>query len=360
MDKNKFFNSPNITDLIKIIVNKVCSEEIFKTDEKIHLKKYESSMKKINFILVDGLGSKNIENLDNILTQNQTDEIVSTFPSSTSVALGSVNFGSDPIESGLIGYYHFDKSENRLINTLNWRGSENYLENKNFYSSQKTIWNTLNEKNIDFNIIQPKDLMNTSLSKHLYRGANQVGYESLDELHQIFTLPNIIDNQFNFLYYPVIDVAAHVYGTNSKEWLIEVEKFSNFLTQITKSQTGRYTCLTADHGVINIEEKNKHKIKYDDSVRIYGDQRAVYINGDIKKVKSIFKNIPGYFLEKDQIESLIGLPNNEERNNFFPEHVFILDEGHIIFPNHLSANLKGYHGGLSTKEVTIPLIEIVS
>ena len=360
MDKNKFFNSPNITDLIRIIVNKVCSEEIFKTDEKIHLKKYETSMKKINFILVDGLGSRNIENLDNILTQNQTDEIVSTFPSSTSVALGSVNFGSDPIENGLIGYYHFDKSENRLINTLNWRGSENYLENKNFYSSQKTIWNTLNEKNIDFNIIQPKDLMNTSLSKHLYRGANQVGYESLDELHQIFTLPNIIDNQFNFLYYPVIDVAAHIYGTNSKEWLIEVEKFSEFLTQITKSQTGRYTCLTADHGVINIEEKNKHKIKYDDSVKIYGDQRAVYINGDIKKVKSIFKNIPGYFLEKEEIESLIGLPNNEERNNFFPQHVFMLDDGHIIFPNHLNANLKGYHGGLSTKEVAIPLIEIVS
>ena len=108
MDKNKFFNSPNITDLIRIIVNKVCSEEIFKTDEKIHLKKYETSMKKINFILVDGLGSRNIENLNNILTQNQTDEIVSTFPSSTSVALGSVNLGSDPIENGLIGYYHFD------------------------------------------------------------------------------------------------------------------------------------------------------------------------------------------------------------------------------------------------------------
>ena len=220
MDKKEFLNSPNITDLIKTIVNKLCSEEVFKSDSKLRLKKYDSSMKKINFILVDGLGSKNIENLDNILTQNQTDEIVSTFPSSTSVALGSVNLGSDPIENGLIGYYHFDKSENKLINTLNWRGSENYLQDKNFFSNQKTIWNILNEKNIVFNVIQPKDLINTSLSKHLYRGANQIGYESLDELGEIFTLPNILDNQFNFLYYPVIDVAAHVYGTNSEEWLI--------------------------------------------------------------------------------------------------------------------------------------------
>ena len=278
MDKKEFLNSPNITDLIKIIVNKLCSEEVYKSDSKLRLKKYESSMKKINFILVDGLGSKNIENLDNILTQNQTDEIVSTFPSSTSVALGSVNLGSDPIENGLIGYYHFDKSENKLINTLNWRGSENYLQDKNFFSNQKTIWNILNEKNIVFNVIQPKNLINTSLSKHLYKGANQIGYESLDELGEIFPLPNILDNQINFLYYPVIDVAAHVYGTNSEEWLIEVKKFSEFLSEITKSDVGRYTCLTADHGVINVDDKNRHKIIYDDSVKIYGDQRSVYIN----------------------------------------------------------------------------------
>ena len=102
------------------------------------------------------------------------------------------------------------------------------------------------------------------------------------------------------------------------------------------------------------------KIVYDDSVKIYGEQRSVYINGDMKKIKNIFKNIPGHFLEKQEIESLIGLPNDDERNNFFPEHVFLLDDGHIIFPNHLSANLRGYHGGLTPKEVAIPLIEIVS
>ena len=38
MDKKEFLNSPNITDLIKTIVNKLCSEEVFKSDSKLRLK----------------------------------------------------------------------------------------------------------------------------------------------------------------------------------------------------------------------------------------------------------------------------------------------------------------------------------
>ena len=87
MDKNNFFlDSPNLTDLVQVLINNICSEELFNVNQKLVLKKYDQSIKKINFILVDGLGSKNIQNLDNLFTNNQTDEIVSTFPSSTSVA----------------------------------------------------------------------------------------------------------------------------------------------------------------------------------------------------------------------------------------------------------------------------------
>ena len=356
----KYLNSPNLTDLIKLLVNKVCNESIYRENQNLVLKKLENSMKKINFILVDGLGSRNIENLENLFTINQTEEIVSTFPSSTSVALGSINFASKPLENGLIGYYHFDRNLDQLINTLNWKGSENYLKENDFFSSQKSIWETFNERDINFNVIQPKNLLNTSLSNHIYRNANLIGYENLLELEDIFSLPEVIDSPFNYLYYPVIDVAAHVYGTNSHEWNLEVSKFSEFLSKITNNETNRYTCITADHGVVNINEKNKYKLEYDESVKIYGDQRSVYINGDIEKIQYIFKDIPGYFLNDNQKESLLGLPETDELKNFFPDQIFLLDDETIVFPNHLSANLKGYHGGLSSLEIFIPLIEIVN
>ncbi len=361
MNKNKFFlDSPNLTDLIQVLINNICSEKIFNVNKDLVLKKYDQSIKKINFILVDGLGSKNIENLDNLFTNNQTDEIVSTFPSSTSVALSSINFASKPIDNGLIGYFHFAKQENKLINTLNWKGSENYLKNNDFFSSQKSIWNILNQKKINFNVIQPKNLIGSPLSDHIYMGANQIGYENLNQLESILSSPQILDNQFNYIYYPVIDVAAHIYGTNSDEWQNEVNIFSDFLSRMTKIDSNRYTCITADHGVVNIEDSNKFRLKYDESMKIYGDQRAVYINGDFEKIKNVFKNVPGYFLNSEEIISLLGSPDNKNVKNFFPEQIFLLQEGNIIFPNHLSANLKGYHGGLSKTEVYIPLIEIVN
>ena len=69
MDKNNFFlDSPNLTDLVQVLINNICSEELFNVNQKLVLKKYDQSIKKINFILVDGLGSKNIENLDNLFT----------------------------------------------------------------------------------------------------------------------------------------------------------------------------------------------------------------------------------------------------------------------------------------------------
>lgn len=218
----------------------------------------------------------------------------------------------------------------------------------------------MSQNKINFNVIQPKNLIGSPLSDHIYMGANQIGYENLNELENILSLSEILDSHFNYIYYPVIDVAAHIYGTNSDEWQNEVNIFSDFLSRMIKIDSNRYTCITADHGVVNIEDQNKYRLKYDESVKIYGDQRAVYINGEVEKIEKVFKNVPGYFLEKEEIISLLGTPTNEDIKNFYPEQIFLLDDGNIIFPNHLSANLKGYHGGISKTEVSIPLIEIIN
>ena len=48
MDKNNFFlDSPNLTDLVQVLINNICSEKIFNVNPKLVLKKYDKSIKKI-------------------------------------------------------------------------------------------------------------------------------------------------------------------------------------------------------------------------------------------------------------------------------------------------------------------------
>ena len=54
-----------------------------------------------------------------------------------------------------------------------------------------------------------------------------------------------------------------------------------------------YTLITADHGLTNISDKNRVYLDYSDDIKIFGDQRSVYINGDSSDVKKIFKDVPG-------------------------------------------------------------------
>ena len=87
-------------------------------------------------------------------------------------------------------------------------------------------------------------------------------------------------------------------------------------------------------------------------------KRQVYINGSKESVLEAFSQIPGVLLEKHELSCLLGEPTNEFLKSIYPDFCFLVEDKNIIYPKHLSAQLKGYHGGLSKEEIKIPIIEL--
>ena len=359
---SKFYDlikEPNLLDLSKKIFNAVLKEDFFVENKSIELSPSLYEAETINFIIADGLGSKNIEKIDSKLNNLNSGSINSTFPSSTNVALSTINLVTEPINTGILSYFQFDKKKYGLINALNWSKENEEMLNEDFFIKNKTIWSIFKEKNIFTNNVQPKDLENSALSNYLYRDSHQINYKDEEELIDLIENSSLLENRFNFIYYPKIDISAHLFGVGSDEWINEIKIFENIVDKINNSSIKKtYTLISADHGLTNIDEKNRYILNYPDTVNVYGDQRTVYINGPEEEILKVFEKIPGKIIRKEDLELLLGKNDNGYIDRLYPEFCFLVEEGNIIFPEHLKANLVGHHGGLTDEEMKIPLIEV--
>ena len=359
MINKNFLEEPNLIDLSKELCKAVVRDKLV-IDTRFSLLSddlYEADT--INFILADGLGYKNLSTTDSYLNKNITKSINTTFPSSTNVALSSIAFMKNPIEHGLIGYYMYDKSHYGLINALNWNENNKNLLLSDHFQKQNSIWQIFKEQKIHASNFQPKNLVGTPLSNFLYNLSSTIPYDDEQNLIDLLSESTILENKFNFIYYPLIDITAHVFGVSSEEWQLEIDKFEKLVNKISNiSNKKTKTIISADHGLMNINKECRHYLNYGDDIQIYGDQRTVYINGSKASVLETFSEVPGVLLEQHELYYLLGEPTNEFLQSIYPDFCFLVEDKNIIYPKHLSAQLKGYHGGLSKEELQIPIIEL--
>ena len=357
---NKYFlEEPNILDLSKEIFNAVVDQNL-KVETRFELisKKIEDA-ETVNFILADGLGFSNLQSTDSFLNEHINNVVNTTFPSSTNVALTTIAMQTNPIDHGVFGYYMFDKLKHGLINALNWNAENKNLLLSKYFNNQSSIWRVFKENNIYASNFQPKNLINTPLSNFLYEEKSTVPYVNQEDLINVLSDSMFLENKYNFIYYPNIDVSAHVFGINSEEWINEIKIFEELIKKITElSNKKSYTVISADHGLTNIPKENRFHITYNENIKIYGDQRSVYINGSKKEIIEVFSSVPGQLIGRSELNHLLPIPESDFIESLYPDFCFLVEDKNIIYPHHLKTELAGYHGGLSTEEIKIPIIEI--
>ena len=359
MINKNFLKEANILDMSKEIFNSVIDENL-KVETRFQLLSDKiQDAETVNFILADGLGFLNLQSTDSFLNEYLNNSVNTTFPSSTNVALTTIAMLKEPIDHGIFGYYMYDKINYGLINALNWNVENKDLLQAKHFDSQSSVWSVFKENNIYASNFQPKNLINTPLSNYLYEEKSTVPYITQEDLLITLSDSLFLENKFNFIYYPNIDVSAHVFGVNSDEWHKEIKKFEELVKKITElSNKKSYTVISADHGLTNIPKENRFHIANQEDIDIYGDQRAVYINGSEKKIIETFSNIPGQLINRTELGLLLPTPKNEFIETLYPDFCFLVEDKNIIYPQHLKTELAGYHGGLSAEEIKIPIIEI--
>ena len=357
---NKYFlEEPNILDLSKEIFNAVVDQNLKVKNRFELISKKIKDAETVNFILADGLGFSNLQSIDSFFNEHINNVVNTTFPSSTNVALTTIAMQANPIDHGVFGYYMYDKLKYGLINALNWNSENKKLLLSKYFNNQSSIWKVFKENNIHASNFQPKNLINTPLSNFLYEGNSTVPYISQEDLIIALSDSLFLENKFNFIYYPNIDISAHVFGVNSAEWLKEIKIFEVLVKKITElSNKKSYTVISSDHGLTNVPNENRYNIAYKEGIKVYGDQRSVYLNGSKKEIIEVFSEVPGQLIDRSELNYLLPEPKNDFIESLYPDFCFLVADKNIIYPYHLKTELSGYHGGMSTEEIKIPIIEI--
>lgn len=331
-------------------------------------------------LLVDGLGAQNLEarrGHARWLTQKWHQRGIvgdSGFPSTTASALASLTTGREPGEHGIVGYTVRDKESGVLINHLKeW---EPHVDPATWQRCP-TIFEQAAQQGIPSMSLGERRFQGTGFTRAVWRGAQFVGTESLEE--QFDQLRSFFDQHTQalaYLYWPALDRTGHSSGVSSDAWIRRLEDLDQKL-RILDSLLGpdEGLVITADHGMVDVSDANKLMVPEDSSllhsVSAWGGEPRVaqlYLEAGANPA-----SVAGRWREELGDDALV-LTKDEsvELNLWGPVDSVVHDRiGDVIVmalterafyrsevASVQSMRMLGQHGSLSTTEREIPVIPL--
>jgi hypothetical protein len=334
----------------------------------------ESPVRRECIVLIDGMGSKLIEQYGNdfpIFSQSIIEkELTSHFPTTTTVNLTSLATGVLPGVHGMLGYtVRVPRSgePGRLLNALKWDERVDPV----MWQKVPTLFERAASQGINTSQISAKRYEGTGFTRAALRGANYIGANQISEITDEAARALAKENSFAYVYINHLDVAGHEDGVGSEKWLTALATVAQLLTELKeKLSIGTRIWVTADHGMVNAEEiiVFGQENELDKDVTLYGGEpraRHLYIkDGALSDVKARYQSFLGSkadVLTKDEAitMNLFGSEVSIDSNERMGDLLVIAKGGTILVdPARVKqeAGMIGHHGGLSEVESLIPLL----
>jgi len=343
--------------------------------------------KKKIFMLVDGLGynllSKTLNKRKIEFIKNYKNEKISTvFPSTTTVALTSIETGLTPSEHGIVGWHVYSKELGAVVAPYR----DSLALNENIKFDQLDIRNIIPKPNLLLKIAENRNLMllfDRSVEKPPCSDDNKIKIDKYTmQSDMLIKLKNeVIKDEYDFIYvyYSLIDSIEHKYGPLSEASINATALLLNELKNIllpTLEKSDYNLIITADHGHTKVNKwliiDGKSKIMNYLYGPPWGDARIMFMNvipkyeNDLKKY--IAENYSKYAMLEysDEVISagIFGKNKVNEKIRYrFGMHILLAKNNvalEYVYPNINQNNKRpiGIHSGLSEDEIRVPLIII--
>ena len=332
-----------------------------------------SPMGREALFLIDGFGIETIEKYGsvapNLAAATLKNSIETTFPTTTSTSLASLLTGAQPNEHGMLGYtVRIPYSDGRILNALKWDERVDPV----IWQPKKTFFEIGAENGVQVTHVAAKRYQDSGFTRAVFRGANYRGANITPDL--VTETVNALTNtpSFVYLYVNDLDVAGHVAGVGSENWLAALRSIDDLLGQLKeKLPTGARVWITGDHGMINAQEKiviGRDNLLATELETIAGEPRFrhLYLKRPeaAKELASLWESELGnrvsVFTRSEIIdEAIFGSPMPESFAERIGDLVVIVNDYSILIDpdrEKLESAMVGHHGALTDLEKKVPLL----
>lgn len=310
-------------------------------------------------VLFDGLGVAQLEHPEaRSLRAAMTGTLEAPFPTTTSVSLATVATGLPPSKHGQVAHLTWMEDVGRVVNCLKWVDMAGDRVAYDYVSvlPKPNLWERVRSEGIEPITVQPGDFAASPLTRVLYRGARFEGIWDIEELAAASAQLAAEPSRLIFTYFPLVDVAGHVYGLGSEEFADAMRLAVRVWESIAVAlPSGAALIGTADHGLVEFAERDKLIIRDQrfDDLRFAGDSRGVQMWADDRLVEEFADLADARVVDP---APLIGPDPTDIALSRLGAKLVLPPDDKALIPKGFDKRLRCYHGGLSRAEVEIPLL----
>lgn len=207
--------------------------------------------------LIDGFGADLLAKYSTyapaLSSMMRTHQVTTSFPSTTSTSLATLTTGSMPGAHGMMGYtVRVPRSSGRILNSLKW----DERVDPQIWQPVPTLFQRASGAGINVTHVAAKRYEDSGFTRAVFRGAQYRGANITSDLVAETVTALAKSPSFVYLYVNDLDSAGHSDGVGSDKWiaaLVSIDAMVKALLE--KLPKGVRIWVTADHGMINVEEK---------------------------------------------------------------------------------------------------------